>query len=186
MNFVLSSHADAINSGSEQHFELNRLTTIVIYDELGNSLQCSNADPGRVCYGQLRGRQSFEPGSFFPNYYLWNDENRAFYSGVKHCESNQVIINIDSLPDRPIVGTEYVFKATLKEIVDHISSFGNPFTLHLLMCYSGLNKENASFYSQGFESAFSKMSIGKKYQNYKEKYLKYKKKYLDLKKKLNF
>ena len=70
-------------------------------------------------------------------------------------------------------------------MVDHISSFGMPYTLHLLMCYSGLNQANASFYSQGFESAFSKMSIGTKYQNYKEKYLKYKKKYLDLKKKLN-
>jgi hypothetical protein len=168
---TLSSHGN----GFDDHFQVPENVRLITYGTIGQDEQIFffNSDPNKICkftpfeknseIGDPGGR-IFEAGSWLPNYHLWSDENKRFYSGVRDCHSKSVIINIDALPDRPMPNPEYIYKITLKEVITELVrlSNGQKFVVHLLICMGG-EIRNPKFYQLGLEKSFENLSLDRRF-----------------------
>ena len=78
----------------------------------------------------------FLPKEEYPNIALWSDEGKTFDSNVISCETNEIIYDIDILPDKYILPIGIKYKLTLHELIYNILNDYPDyiFCLHLLVC----------------------------------------------------
>ena len=140
LDIVLSAHADGENA---ELFTIPPNVQIVTYGVLGEGLVCDYKLPGQVCYGHHKSTKTYPSGVVFPNFYLWKDKKKNFYSGAKICYG-EVIYNIDELPYKTIPGTEYQYNCQLQDVIESINYDldSKKYFLHLLICLGGVDEIN--------------------------------------------
>ena len=147
IKYVVSSHGSmdtAINDEyrKPQTFLIPNGFTLHTFVPIGETLYCSNTKPNRVCNNSDKPLESYKDIRF-PNYILQSDlinsgdKKPAFFSGVKRCNGNKVIFNIDTIYSE---GQKYVFlEDIINNILHDIKSI--PFVtadVYLLFCLGGL------------------------------------------------
>ena len=141
--FVLSAHGSAMSTAGFV-FDIPDNITLYTYGELNTCAKYDNADPNKVCSPNPPAPfNKFDGGGGrrFPNFRLWSDESdesQTFYSGVKRCSDNSVVINIDEMPIRCGTTRWCRYQISLSEIVDIISremrKLSGSAEIHLLIC----------------------------------------------------
>lgn len=151
-SFIILAHgffnADMNRASAKPYdFTIQSGINIHTFVRIGETLYCTNKKPNRICQGTDKPTQSYITGQF-PNYVLKSDlsyppELRAnFHSGVKRCDTNEIIINLD---DRYLRGEQYLF---LEDIVNEIIRYCmanipgiSHANIYLLTCLEGLSED---------------------------------------------
>jgi hypothetical protein len=96
ITYVLSAHGKGV---TRDMFTLPKNFFIHTYVPPGKQLACSLAEPNKICVDPTNARGHYKPGTVYTNDVLYADTNKkkAFYSGVKDCSTNEIILNIDKL-----------------------------------------------------------------------------------------
>jgi hypothetical protein len=119
--------------------------TLHTFVPIGKILYCTNKTPKKVCDGIEKPLQSFVGGTNFPNYVIKSDEansRKIFHSGVKRCDTNEIIFNIDDLFRG---GMTYLF---LNDIINYIIEYCKTnikgithAEIYLLFCLEGITED---------------------------------------------
>jgi hypothetical protein len=126
ITYVLSAHGE----GSKHEFSLPENFFVHTYVPKGKVLSCTLAKPNEICKDPSKAPGHYLPETFYTNDTLWSDKKKTFYSGVKDCSNNTIVLNIDALKR----------KINMIEVVDYVNKYhvknhpGTAAHLHCLYC----------------------------------------------------
>jgi hypothetical protein len=147
--FVLSAHGSA---DAKENFTFTIPDNVILctYDKLDTCTNYGTSDPNYICIGKFTKPvvERFGGRQLFPNFLLWSDggkeTNRSqyvppeFYSGVKRCSDNAIVINIDRMQVIVNLEKQWRYKTTLEHVVNEVSTHyvrpGTVAEIHLLIC----------------------------------------------------
>lgn len=131
--FVLSAHGSATFKENFM-FTIPDNITLCTYGPLNTKIFFTNQSPNQICKNEVQPFQRFGPRQNFPNYVLWSDETKNFYSGVKRCIDNSIVLNIDGMPDIINTTNGYRHKTTLYYVVNYIKVNMPPIPIEIHLC----------------------------------------------------
>lgn len=126
ITYVLSAHG----VGVRELITLPQDFFVHTYVPPGKQLTCSLAEPNKICLDPRKAPGNYLPGTPYPNDILSADKKKAFYSGVKDCKTNAIVMNIDMLRRT----------TNMKEVVNTVHRYhtlnhpGSVAHLHCLYC----------------------------------------------------
>ena len=95
LDYIIHSHGSGHDSES---FIVPANTFIYVYSPLG-SILCLKTSNNDICARRGTYHRVYGPGEEFPELYLTGDPQRQWQSGIKRCDDNAIIFNINHNTD---------------------------------------------------------------------------------------
>ena len=162
VKLIISSHGFMIRVVQIKPYEFSNPHGLTLHSfvPIGNIFYYSNKIPKKVYEGIEKPLEIFASGINFPNYVIKSDETNIknfFHSGIKRCDTNEFILNIDDLFRS---GITYLF---LYDIILHIADYCKTHIkdityteIYLLFCLEGISND---YSTDILTDMFSKLKI---------------------------